>query len=152
MAALVQRGLLDAGGSRGGAPAVVGVADADEDAAGRRAVHGVLEERSRRMAGIRTLRRPCRDLGATSPSQSSQPRSTLITPEARSMSSRRRGELAAAQAGVEGGRPERPVLRAVEPVEHRLDLRGGREPGLAPIDGGLSVPRARVDRAGPIGL
>ena len=36
--------------------------------------------RSRSAAGIGTLRRPCFDFGATSPSHSSQPRSTRITP------------------------------------------------------------------------
>jgi hypothetical protein len=44
---------------------------------------------SRRAAGIGTLRRPCFDFGATSPTSPSQPRSTRMTPAARSTSSRR---------------------------------------------------------------
>jgi hypothetical protein len=54
------------------------------------------------------------------------------------------GQLAAAQAGVDRGRPQGTIPRAVEPADQCLDLPGGREPGLPAIDSGDADPGGRV--------
>jgi hypothetical protein len=132
--ALVQRRLVHAHGARSGAAAVVAVAHAGEDAPAVD-VDQVLGEPVAQRGGDRDFAPTV--LGLRRHLAHAVVPAALHADHAGGevdVVAVQRHQLAAAQPGVQRGRPQRPILRVVEPVEHRLDLRGGGEPRLPSID------------------